>query len=306
MDFVKNFKRWHIVTIAIIAVTVLVCIALGGVHTGVDYAGGKLITINVKTKFNESVITAAVRENGVLGARVQTAGDKQTLAEIRLQYSGDTDALASGIAQSVAKTYPGAKVASAQAITAAHAGKLFISLFVPVISACAIGFLYAWIRYGLHAGISAGLILIYNIGLLIGLTGAFRLTVNTPFIGAALLTAVCSVLGVHLLFERLKEGFQSDPQADKHRRELTNAGIRGSISSVSALFGALAVVLVGLAIFSGTSLQEFALPGVIGLIACWCSSIFLAAPLWITLQENAERKPTIQKKKTANKATKKK
>ncbi len=306
MDFFKNFKRLHTVALALIAMTIIVCAVFGGLRTGIDYAGGTLITINVNKEFEESAITAALKENGVAGARVQTAGDKQTLAEIRLQYSGDAGALASGIQQSVAKTYPGAKVVSTEAVTAAYAGKLFISLLVSVVSACVIGFLYAWARYGLRAGISAGLMPVYALALLIGITGALRLTVNTPFIGAVLLTAACSVYSVFLLFERLKESYQSDPQADKHRRELANAGIRVSVPRLLTLFGVLAVVLVALGVCGGTSLREFALPGIIGLIACAFSSVFLAAPLWVTLQERAERRPAVQKKKDVKKAVKKK
>lgn len=306
MDFIKNFKRWHSVALVLIAVTIIACAAFGGLQKGVDYAGGTLITINVNKKFDESVINAALIENGVAGARVQTAGDKQTLAEIRLTYSGDADALANAIKESVARTYPGAKVSAAETVTAPYEGKLFLSLLVPVLSALVIGFFYAWVRYGLYAGISAGLMPVYTLALLIGLTGTLRLTVNMPFTAAVLLTAACSVISVTLLFERLKENYRSEPHADKHRRELANAGIRASAPRMLIFFGALILVLIALAVCGGASLREFALSGIIGLVACAFCSLFLAAPLWVALQESADRKPAVQSKKPVKKAVKKK
>ncbi len=306
MDFVKSFKRWHIIAVSVIAVAAILLGVFGALRTGVDYAGGTLMTINVQNEFDESVIASALNQNGVFGARVQTAGDRDTLAEIRLQYAGDIAALSSSLEQSIGNTYPGAKVISTEPITAAHAGNLFFSLFVPAISACIIGFLYAWVRYGLSAAISAGLTPLYSFALFLGITEATRLTVNTPFIGAALLTSVCSALGVILLFERLKQSSKDDPQADKHRRALTNAGIQGGIPVLSALFGALVVVLLALAIFGGAALREFALAGIIGLVVCAFFSIFLAAPLWAVLQERAERNPAVQKKKAKKKDIKKK
>ncbi len=301
MDFVKNFKRWHIVALAIIVITLIACAALGGLRTGVVYAGGTLISINVKTEFDTTVIASALSENGVPGALVQTAGDRHNIADIRLQYSGDADGLASSVAQTIAKTYPGAKVVSAQSITAARPDQLFLSLFVPAVSVCAIALLYAWARYGIHAGISAGLMVIYTLALLFGVTGVVRLPVDPPFVSAWLLTAVCSVYSVHMLFERLKEIYQNDPQADKRRRELTNAGIRGSLPRMVSLAGALIVALAGLAIFGGASLREFALPAIIGLVVCVFTTTFLAAPLWIIRQEKAGLKPAVQKKKADKK-----
>ena len=306
MDFVKNFKRWHIIAVSVIAVAAILLGVFGALRTGVDYAGGTLMTVNVQSEFDESVIASALNQNGVFGARVQTAGDRKTLAEIRIQYSGDIAALSSPLEQTIANTYPGAKVISTEPITAAHADKLFFSLFVPAVSACIIGFLYARVRYGLSAAISAGLTPLYSFALFLGIAEAIRLTVNTPFIGAALLTAVCSVAGVILLFERLKEGSKDDPQADKHRRALTNAGIQGGIPNLLALFGALVVVLIGLAIFGSAAMREFALPGIIGIVVCAFFSIFLAAPLWVVLQESAERNPAVQKKKAKKKDIKKK
>ncbi|HWR23448.1 MAG TPA: hypothetical protein VN366_08220 [Feifaniaceae bacterium] len=305
MDFVKSFKRWHIIAASVIAAAVMLLAAFGALNTGVDYAGGTLMTINLQAEFEENDIAGALNKSGVSGARVQTAGDRKTLAEIRMQYSGDMETLKSSLEQSLAGAYPGAKVISAESVTAAHAGQLFISLFVPAVSACAIGFLYAWVRYGLPAAISAGLTPLYSLAFLLGVSEAVRVTVNTPFVGAALLTAACSVIGVCLLFERLKKSYQDDPQADKHRKELTNAGIRGSIPGLLTLFCALAAVLIALAVFGGASLWEFALPGVIGLVGCALSAIFLAAPLWAALQDYAGNRPAARKKKAKKTAKKK-
>ncbi len=305
MDFVKSLKRWHIVAVSAIAVAAILLAAFGALKTGVDYAGGTLLTINVQSEFDERAIESAFSQKGASNARVQTSGDRSTLAEIRLQYSGDIEALKSSVELSVAAIYPGAKIISVEPIAATHADQLFIGLFVPAISACAIGFLYAWIRYGLRAAISAGLMPLYSLALLLGVAEATPITVNAPFISAALLTAVCSVAGVCLLFERLKESYQDDPQADKHRRALTNAGIHGSIPGLLTLFGALTIVLIALAILGGAAMREFALTGIIGLVVCTASTIFLAAPLWVALEENAERKPVAHKKKTPKNLKKK-
>lgn len=302
MDVMKNWKRAAALFAALIVIGAIVCAISGGLRTSVAYTGGTLITVSVNADYDMKVVEGALRENGISNAQVQRAGDRRNLAEIRLQGAQDAAALATKLEQSIAKTYAGAKVSSAKAITAAKSGTLLVSLLIPALAACAVAFVYAWIRYGVQAGVSAAITVCGTLLALLSIVSIARIVISPAFVSAWLLVAGWAVYGIYVLYERIWDGYLGDPQAEKRRGAIVNAAVASNLAHILTAAAGLVLALCALAVFGGAGLLGFAVPGSIGLVAATVLIIFLAAPLWAALQMNAApaqtpRKKTNKKKK---------
>jgi preprotein translocase subunit SecF len=161
--------------------------------------------------------------------------------------------------------------------------------------------IYVWIRFnimsGLLAGLTAILALAHDITIMMAVYVIFGIPLNETFIAAVLTILGYSINDTIVIYDRIRE---NSKQSRKDSIEgLVNKSINQSLkrtinTSITTLM-AVIIVYIFASISGITSLKEFALPIIVGLIAGTYSSIFIATPLWAGWKSSQQKKQISQK-----------
>ncbi len=160
--------------------------------------------------------------------------------------------------------------------------------------------IYIAIRFTLTSGISAILALLHDVLVMFSLVTIFKIQINTTFIAAIITVVGYSINATIVIFDRIRE-IKKLPSMEKATdTEIANMAVSNTLSrsiltTVTTLVTILALSIV-CAIMGVSTMLEFALPIIFGLLAGFYSSVFLSASTWVYLQKFAKTIKTKRKK----------
>ncbi len=137
-------------------------------------------------------------------------------------------------------------------------------------------------KYGIVAVITLFHDILITLGIFIFLGKYLGLEVNTPFVAALLTILGYSVNDTIVVFDRIRENLHKyegefEEIVDKSVRETITRSINTSLTTE--------LVLLAILIFGGTTITDFVLVLVIGILLGAYSSIFIASPLLVIWQK---------------------
>ncbi len=320
-NFFKNFKFLAPVSLAIILVgVILMLIPKVGMNVGIDFAGGANVSIDfgdyvathqeIKDDLVEEVNKVVEAEGFEIGS-VRWSGDDENIYEIGIKYTingekvdsssesaqqeflekitDETDGLKVKIAKAV-NDYTTEFEFTADSISENIVGgetsrKLLNNAILATAIAIVIMLIYIAIRFTLTSGLAAIVALCHDVLVMIALTTIFQIQVNTTFIAAIITIVGYSINATIVIFDRIREVSKLDSMKDATDAEIANKSIKDTLGrSILTTLTTLAVIVV-LAIVCSvlgiSTMSEFALPIIFGLIAGAYSSVFLSAPIWV-------------------------
>lgn len=172
-----------------------------------------------------------------------------------------------------------------------------------LIVACIFMLFYIWFRFkDIRFAGSAIIALVHDV--LVMLTGyaLIRISVGNTFIACILTIVGYSINDTIVIFDRIRENMQGmkkqtpETLAEVANRSLTQTLSRSLNTSITTIIMVLLLFILGV-----SSIREFALPLMIGLISGTYSSIFIAAALWYVMKLHLGKdkllKPAVAKTK---------
>lgn len=164
---------------------------------------------------------------------------------------------------------------------------------------------YIAIRFTLISGVAAVLALLHDVLVMTALTTIFQIPVNSTFIAAVITIIGYSINATIVIFDRIRE-LERTPSAPLDDKDLANKAIANTLTRSLLTTITTLVMIVSLAIFGNSTIREFALPIIFGLIAGTYSSVLLSASTWVYLRKlfkQSNKRPTVKVKKIENTAT---
>jgi preprotein translocase SecF subunit len=137
---------------------------------------------------------------------------------------------------------------------------------------------YISIRFEAVFGIAAIIALLHDILVLLSVYAIFSLPVNTSFIAAILTIVGYSINDTIVVFDRIRENVKREKRLA--HGEIADLSIRQTLSRTINTSMTTIVVIGALYVLGLTSIREFALPLLVGVIVGTYSSIFIASPVW--------------------------
>lgn len=170
-------------------------------------------------------------------------------------------------------------------------GEMKRDAIVAVIVATICMLLYIWIRFrNINFAVAAVVALIHDVLIVIALYAidSANITVSSTFIACLLTIVGYSINATIVIFDRIRENI-----AENHNRytykEIVNTSITQTFSrSVNTSLTTFITVFI-LAILGVSSVKEFAIPLIVGLIAGTFSSVCITGSLWYTLQKKFKK-----------------
>ena len=265
----------------------IICFALfDGLNADIDFTGGSTLEIELGEKFNEDKVRSVFDGiDGVTVSSVQSSGDQKAIVKTT-EISNDNLAL---VKDKILKAFPASNVLSTDSVSATMGKEMWWSAAKAVFFAVLLMLIYIWIRFELHSGIAAILALCHDVLIIISIYAIFQLPVNTTFIAAILTILGYSINATIVVFDRIRENTRFLGRKQSFG-EIVNTSIwqtmgRSINTSVTTL-----LTLVMLYVLGVTSVKQFILPIIIGILCGAYSSIFLSGQFWVLFKgKNTQR-----------------
>lgn len=152
--------------------------------------------------------------------------------------------------------------------------------------------IYISLRFEWRMGISSIVSLLHDAFMIIAVFSLFRLEVDITFIAAVLTIIGYSINDTIVTFDRVREMLRKVKVITKEEEidYIVNSAIRQTLTRSINTVLTVVVVVVALLIFGASSIFNFSLALLIGLVSGVFSSIFIAVPLWGILKKRELRK----------------
>lgn len=165
-------------------------------------------------------------------------------------------------------------------------GEMRSQSFIAVIVAAFFMLIYIWFRFkDIRFASSAIIALIHDVLVVLTLYAVARLFVGSAFIACMLTVIGYSVNDTIVVFDRIRENKMAKKnETPEMLKELANGSITQTLSRTISTSLTTAVMVLMLLIFGVTSIREFALPLLVGVICGTYSSICIATELWYVMK----------------------
>lgn len=179
---------------------------------------------------------------------------------------------------------------SAQSISATVSNEMRRDAVVAVIVATIFMLLYIWFRFkDIRFASSAVLALLHDVCVVLGFYAVARVSVGTTFIACMLTIVGYSINATIVIFDRIRENMGSGA-ARKDLAGVVNSSITQTLTrSIYTSLTTFVMVFV-LWILGVSSIREFALPIMVGIICGAYSSVCVTGPLWYVIKMKSGKK----------------
>lgn len=179
---------------------------------------------------------------------------------------------------------------TAETISATVSSEMKSDAVIAIVVAAVCMLIYIWFRFkDIRFGASAVIALLHDILVVLAFYAAVRVPVGNTFIACMLTIVGYSINATIVIFDRIRENMREMGRKDD-LEEVVNRSISQTLSR--SVFTSLTTffMVASLEVFGVSSIREFALPLMAGIICGTYSSICLAGALWHLFRKKMGKK----------------
>ncbi len=288
-DFIGVRKYAYALTAAII-LPGLLFLLVAGLNYSIEFTGGTLLQINSKQPVDVAAVRTALDRRGVHGAEIQQFGSaNEYVIRARVAKAGtdanDTQATAGEVGKALdsAVGQGNYSIQRTEAVGPKVGGELrqkaFLAIFLSFFAVLAyLAYRFEW-RFGLAAVAATA----HDIIATIAFIGVMRLEVSLVIVGAVLSMVGYSLNDTIIIFDRVRENLR------KHKKEtfaqILNRSVNETLPRSVLTHGTTLATLTALTIFGGEVIRPFALVMFFGVFTGTFSSIYIASPVLMAIEQ---------------------
>ncbi len=275
-NIIEKRKIFFAIPAAIILIGIICFIAFGGLNTDIDFTGGTAMEIELGEDFNEDAIRDAINPvEGVTVSSVQSTGKQSAIIKTTPIPQNKYEE----VQNAVTEAFPDSQIISRDSVSATIGKEMMATLAKAVILVVLLMLLYIWIRFELLSGISAVFALCHDVLIILSIYAIFQLPINTTFIAAILTVLGYSINATIVVFDRIRENcrlLRKESFESIVNKSIWQTLSRSINTSVTTLITLLCLYILGV-----TSIRQFMVPLIIGVLCGAFSSVFLAGQFWV-------------------------
>ena len=256
---IKNYSKQCLMISAGIMVLALLLSLFGmGINVGIDFSGGMSMQYTMGEAVTQSDIEGVLNGIGLKDYAVSVQGSNRDSINIRIK-AIDEDGV--------------------QGIQASNA-------FFSVLIAALCMLIYIAIRFDFNSGAAAVLGLVHDVLIMLSFMVILRsfVQMNSSFIAAMLTIVGYSINNTIIIFDRIRENARKMPSSTP-RVDVVNRSIKECLGRTINTTLTTLVTIVCLYIFGVSSIREFALPIIVGIISGVYSANMINGYVWAFLEE---------------------
>ena len=263
-----------------------------------DFVGGTSTNVTFQENLEISDIDATVvpvieELTGDANVQVQkVAGTNQVVFKTRTLSVNEREEMANTL---VEKFGVDESLITAETISSTISSEMKSDAIVAVIIAAICMLVYIWFRFkDIRFGASSVAALIHDVLVVLAFYAIAKVSVGSTFIACMLTIVGYSINATIVIFDRIRENLSSMSKKET-LEELVNKSISQTLSR--SIFTSLTtfVMVAALFILGVSSIREFALPLMVGIVCGTYSSVCVTGALWYVLKTKITGKTTKNK-----------
>ncbi|MAU81918.1 MAG: protein translocase subunit SecF [Gordonia sp.] len=290
---IPSRRTWYIVTAVILAICIG-SIAIRGFTLGIDFEGGTQVSIPVSAGVTTDAVEEVFAETlGEEPESVQTAGSGSAeTVQVRTETltAAQTEQITRALADRFAPELTTAEVSSSD-VSSTWGGEITEKMLIALVVFLVIVFIYITIRFDREMSVAALTSLFFDIIVTAGVYSLVGWEV-TPATVIGLLTILgFSIYDTVVVFDKVSENTRSVLQTTRRTyAEQANLAVNQTLmrsinTTVISVLPIIALMVIAVWMLGVGTLKDLGLIQLVGVVVGAYSSIFLAAPLLVTLKE---------------------
>jgi len=251
----------------------------GDANLGVDFSGGALLQYKAEKPFQLDQVRADFKHEGFPSIDLQQVTGENRLI-VKIKKSEETvghlsDAITNVLTKN--KADKGFTLESqseiGSSVSAALRNKAIQAIAISLIGVL----IYLAIRFDISFGLAAAAATFHDVLAVLGICWLMNMEITLLLVTALLTLAGYSLNDSVVVFDRIRENRQKDPDADLF--SIINTSINQVLGRSIVTSLTTTLVLVALFFFGGSAIHTFSFALLIGIIIGTYSSVFIASPL---------------------------
>ncbi len=293
IDFYGRRKFGIAISILLIVATV-VSLGSRGLNLGIDFEGGTSWDIPA-SDFTVDEADAVLADLAIdtEGSRIQSR-NSDAGSFLKVQVRSLTDAQASAVRAALADAAGlNVDVINVNVVSASWGSDITNKALRALIIFLVVVAIFISLRFEWRMALAAIIAMLHDVVISVGLYSIFGFVVTPATVIAFLTILGYSLYDTIVVFDRVRENetrFTTTriPFGDVTNVSMNQVLMRSANTSISSVLPVIALLVVGAGIFHASTLSEFAVALLLGMLTGTYSSIFVAAPMLAALKNRAE------------------
>ena len=297
---IKNYSKQCLMISAGIMVLALLLSLFGmGINVGIDFSGGMSMQYTMGEAVTQSDIEGVLNGIGLKDYAVSVQGTGKDSINIRIKAIDEdgVQGVQASITEALQAKYPNAAIYGDVNYVGPVAGATLLrNAFLSVLIAALCMLIYIAIRFDFNSGAAAVLGLVHDVLIMLSFMVILRsfVQMNSSFIAAMLTIVGYSINNTIIIFDRIRENARKMPSSTP-RVDVVNRSIKECLGRTINTTLTTLVTIVCLYIFGVSSIREFALPIIVGIISGVYSANMINGYVWAFLEEKKRAKKAAKK-----------
>lgn len=285
-ELTKNRWKFVLIPALIIAVGIVMYLVHGGFNFDVEFMGGIRMQVNMHTDFNNKEVADLIQNKttDTVSATVQT-GDNSQVAVIKTPPVDET--VKTEIFNALKEQYnlTDEDLLSVSSASASFGMEIQRKALLYTLLAIICILIYIAIRFEWRSAVMAVVGLAINVVVMAAVYAITNIPLNTTFIAAMLTVVGYSINNTIVIFDRIRENQKARKKnetiSDMVDRSVFETMGRTINSTVTTLITIVLIYILGV-----STIKDFALPLIVGILAGAYTSIFIASTFWAAWKES--------------------
>nr|WP_279325964.1 protein translocase subunit SecDF [Bacillus sp. FJAT-47783] len=279
VDFVKNRKRFFFLSSIMVIAGILV-LFIAKLNVGIDFASGTRIEVLANDRLTAGEVQSEFEAIGLEPNEVILSGNNDEIGVARFVGVLEKDKIAE-VKDHFQKQF--GSEPNVSTVSPMVGKELARNALIAVLIASVGIIIYVSVRFEFFMALAAIVALIHDAFFTIAFFSITRLEVNITIIAAVLTVIGYSINDTIVTFDRIKENMKKKKRVKTFAdlAEIVNKSLQQTFTrSINTVITVIFAV-VALLIFGSSSILNFSIALLIGLISGTYSSLFIAAQLWL-------------------------
>ncbi|MCE5534810.1 protein translocase subunit SecDF [Staphylococcus pseudintermedius] len=288
VDFMKWAKPLFALSGVVIVAGVII-LAIFKLNLGIDFTSGTRVDLQSNQKLTQAQVEKTMESIDLKPNQLSIGGSNNENASMQFKRDLNKDEVAK-LTDTLKSQY--GKEPSVNTVSPVIGQELAKNAMLAVIIASIGMIIYISLRFEWRMGIASIISLLHDAFMIIAVFSLFRLEVDITFIAAVLTIIGYSINDTIVTFDRVREMLSKIKVITKEDQidYIVNSSIRQTLTRSINTVLTVVIVVIALLVLGASSIFNFSLALLIGLLSGVYSSIIIAVPLWGMLKKRELRK----------------
>lgn len=303
--FIEQRRKAYVVSgavvgVGILAMLIFALVGRGWVNYGVDFTGGTMVQV----EFTQQTTSAGELRSALADLPspeiTQFGAPNEYLIRVA-EFTEEGTGISEVINAILTDAYgQGAfRVVRTEAVGPTIGAELQRKALLAILLSFTLTLIYLAFRFEWRFGVAAVIATVHDILIALGFIALFRIEVSLPTVAAVLTIIGYSLNDTIVVFDRIRENLKAGGRKLVYI-DVINRSINEVLPRTVMTSGTTFVVLLSLYVLGGAMIRDFALILMLGVLIGTYSSIFVASPALLEIEERTgEKHPAPRKKQPA-------